>query len=140
MSSINKVLLYGRLGRDPELRYTTAGRAIANLSLATDESWTDKEGQKQKRTEWHKVVVYGRQAETCGQYLTKGQSVFVEGALQTRSYMTKENEKRYTTEVVGSRVIFTSAPKQEKLTESDFEQVDFAPSEPTTGEEVDLPF
>ncbi len=105
-SGINKVLLIGRLGTNPEVRYTTNGGAVANFNLATNESWTDKAGQKQERTEWHKVVVWGKMAELCGQYLTKGRQAYVEGRLQTREWTDKEGGKRYTTEIVAQNVQF----------------------------------
>ena len=105
-SGVNKVILIGRLGADPEVRYTTNGGAVANFNMATNESWTDKSGQKQERTEWHKVVVWGKMAEICGQYLTKGRQAFVEGRLQTREWTDKEGGKRYTTEIVAQNVQF----------------------------------
>lgn len=105
-SGINKVILIGRLGQDPEVRYTTNGGAVANFSLATNESWTDKSGQKQERTEWHRVVVWGKLAEICGQYLSKGRQAFIEGKLQTREWNDKDNNKRYTTEIVAQNVQF----------------------------------
>lgn len=105
-SGINKVILIGRLGQDPEVRYTSNGGAVANFSLATNESWTDKAGQKQERTEWHKIVVWGKLAELCGQYLQKGGQAFVEGRLQTRDWTDKEGNKRYTTEIVAQNIQF----------------------------------
>ena len=91
MSGVNKVILVGNLGATPELRYTQGQQAVANLRLATTERWTDKSGQKQEATEWHRVVVWGRQAEIAGQYLTKGKQIFVEGRIQTRSWDDKNN-------------------------------------------------
>lgn len=97
--SVNKVILIGRLGQNPEVRYTPSGAAVANFSVATNEVWNDKAGQKQERTEWHKVVVWGKQAELAGQYLAKGRQVYLEGRLQTRQWQDKDNQTRYTTEV-----------------------------------------
>lgn len=97
--SLNKVILVGNLGDDPEVKYTSGGNAVANLSLATNERWTDKSGEKQERTEWHKVVVWGRQAEVAGEYMRKGQLVCVEGSLQTRKWEDRDGNNRYTTEV-----------------------------------------
>ena len=98
---VNKVILVGNLGRDPEIRSTTSGMPVANLSLATNRRWTDKEGNRQEQTEWHRIVCWGRQAEVAGQYLTKGKQIFVEGRLQTRSWDDKNTgEKRYRTEVI----------------------------------------
>ena len=105
-SSVNKVLLIGRLGGDPEVRYTSNGGAVANFTLATNETWNDKSGQKQERTEWHRVVVWGKLGELCGQYLSKGRQAYIEGRLQTRDWTDKEGHKRYTTEVVAQNVVF----------------------------------
>src|SRR5205814_88256 len=102
MAGINKVILIGNLGKDPELRHTPQGQAVANFSLATSENWTDKNGQKQERTEWHKVVVWGKPAELAAKYLSKGRKAYIEGRLQTRAWDDKEGQKRYTTEVVAS--------------------------------------
>lgn len=104
--SVNKVILLGRLGQDPELKYTPGGAPVCNFSMATTESWTDKQGQKQEKTEWHRIVVWGKLAELCNQYLTKGRQAFIEGALQTRSWDDKNGQKRYTTEVVAKTVQF----------------------------------
>lgn len=104
--SINKVMLIGRLGQDPELKYTPSGAAVCNFSLATTESWADKNGQKQERTEWHRVVVWGKLAELCNQYLAKGRQAFIEGSLQTRSWDAKDGTKRYTTEINAKSVQF----------------------------------
>src|SRR5215468_6979060 len=103
---VNKVILIGNLGADPELRYTPSGQAVCDLRLATNESWTDKNGQKQERTEWHRVVMWGKPAEICKQYLTKGQKLYIEGRLQTRSWDDKEGNKRYSTEIVATDFMF----------------------------------
>jgi single-strand DNA-binding protein len=104
--SVNKVILVGNLGRDPEVRYTPGGQAVANFTVATNDSWTDKAGQKQERTEWHRVVVWAKLAELCGEYLSKGRQVYLEGRLQTREWTNKEGAKQYTTEVVANQVVF----------------------------------
>ncbi len=104
--SVNKVILLGRLGQDPELKYTPGGSPVCNFSLATTESWTDKQGQKQEKTEWHRVVVWGKLAELCNQYLSKGRQAFLEGRLQTRSWDDKDGNKRYTTEILANSVQF----------------------------------
>lgn len=106
MSSVCKVILVGNLGADPEVRYTNGGTAVCSLRLATTETWTDKEGVKQERTEWHSVSVWGKQAEHCGQYLTKGRQVYVEGRLQTREYTDKEGIERKVWEIQADRVNF----------------------------------
>jgi single-strand DNA-binding protein len=105
MGSINKVILIGNLGADPELKYTPSSRALCNLRVATTEVFKDKSGTRQERTEWHRVTVWGEQAENCSKYLSKGRSVYIEGKLQTRSYE-KEGQKHYATDVVADRVVF----------------------------------
>jgi single-strand DNA-binding protein len=105
--SVNKVLLIGNLGRDPEVRYLPSGNPVANFSIATSENFTDRNGTKQERTDWHNIVVYGKQAELCGQYLKKGRQVFVEGRVSYRNYEAKDGSgKRYVTEIVAQRVQF----------------------------------
>ena len=104
MASVNKVILLGNLGRDPETRYTTGGDAVTNLNIATSEQWKDKSGEKQERTEWHRVVLFGRTAEIAGEYLKKGRSVYIEGRLQTRKYTDKDGVEKYSTEIVGDRM------------------------------------
>ena len=106
MASVNKVILVGNLGKDPEVRFTPSGRAVAKFSIATTESWVDQESGRQERTEWHNIVVWGKQAESCGQYLAKGRQVFIEGAIRSRSYDDKEGNKRYITEIIAQRVQF----------------------------------
>ncbi|HCF04622.1 MAG TPA: single-stranded DNA-binding protein [Desulfomicrobiaceae bacterium] len=103
--TLNKVILIGRLGRDPELRYTPSGQAVANFSLATDESYTTKDGQRVERTEWHRIVVWGKQAEFCGNYLSKGRLVYVEGRLETRKWQDNQGQDRTTTEIRADRVL-----------------------------------
>jgi len=100
MAGVNKVILIGNLGRDPEMRYTQNNTPVANFTLATSEQWTDRNGERQERTEWHRVVVWGRLAEICGQYLQKGKQVYIEGRLQTREWTDQNGQKRYTTEIV----------------------------------------
>ena len=104
MASVNKVILVGNLGRDPETRYTTGGDAVTNIRLATTDVWKDKNGEKQERTEWHNIVFYGRQAEIAGEYLKKGRQIYVEGRLQTRKWQDKEGQDRYTTEIIADRM------------------------------------
>src|SRR5918996_5127154 len=106
MASVNKAIIIGNLGRDPEVRFTPSGRAVAKFPIATTESWTDQEGGRQERTEWHNIVVWGKQAESCGQYLAKGRQVYIEGPIRSRSYDDKDGNKRYITEIVAQRVQF----------------------------------
>lgn len=105
MGSVNKVLLVGNLGRDGELRYTNGGSPVNTLNLATTDVWNDKQGQRQERTEWHRVVLWGKTAEALAEYLVKGKQVYVEGKLQTRQWEDKDGTKRYTTEVRADRVV-----------------------------------
>src|SRR5512146_204260 len=105
MGSVNKVILVGNLGRDAELRYTPGGAAVATLNLATTEVWNDKSGQRQEKTEWHRVVLWGKSAESLAEYLTKGKQIYVEGRLQTRQWDDKDGNKRYTTEIRGDRIV-----------------------------------
>ena len=101
---VNKVILIGRLGRDPEIRYSGDGVAIANFNLATSEKWTTQDGQKNEKTEWHKIVAFRRLAEICGEYLSKGQLVYIEGKLQTRKWEDQDLNKRWTTEVIANQM------------------------------------
>ena len=115
--SLNKALLIGNLGKDPEVRYTPTGSAITNFSLATSEKWTDKDtGEKKEKTEWHRIVCFGRIAEICGEYLSKGSQVFIEGKIQTRSWEDKDGTKRYTTEIVANIVQFLGGKQSEAKT------------------------
>ena len=103
---VNKVFLIGNLGRDPEVRFTPSGRAVANFTVATSEKWSDADGNRKEHTEWHNIVVWGKQAETCGQYLSKGRQVFIEGTIRRREYEDKEGNKRSVTEIIARDVRF----------------------------------
>ncbi len=111
MASLNRVLLIGNLGADPELSYTPSGTAKATIRLATHEVWTNKSGEKGERTEWHRVIAWGRLAEICGEYLTKGRQVLIEGRLQTRSWEDRDGNKRWTTEIVASNMQMLGSPR-----------------------------
>ena len=117
MASVNKVMLIGNLGGDPEKRVTGTGQAVTNFNMATTDRWTDKSGQKQERTEWHRVVVWGPQADSCAQYLNKGRQVYVEGSLRTRQWQDRDGNTRYTTEVIAQRVQFLGGPRGERTAE-----------------------
>jgi len=104
MASLNKVLLIGNLGKDPEVRYTASGTAVASFSLATSEKFKNKDGEWEERTEWHNVTLWGRLAEIAGEYLVKGKTVYLEGRLQTRKWQDKDGKDRYTTEIVGEKM------------------------------------
>jgi single-strand DNA-binding protein len=147
--SVNKVILVGNLGANPEMRFTQGGQAVANLRIATSERWTDRSGQKQESTEWHRVVAFGKLAEICGQYLTKGRQIYIEGELQTRQWTDKEGGTRYTTEVranemvmLGGRGAGSEGGGASAPAENEYAQVGNA--EPASGAEPpqddDLPF
>ena len=106
MASVNKAIIVGNLGRDPEVRYTQSGQAMARFTVATTDTWMDRDNSRQERTEWHNIVVWGKQAETCGQYLSKGRQVYIEGRIETRKFEDKEGKERYFTDIVAQRVQF----------------------------------
>lgn len=149
MSGVNKVILVGRLGTDPEMKTIGTGNTVARLSLATSENWVDKEGKRQEKTEWHRVVVWGRLAEICGKHLAKGRQCYVEGRLQTRSWEDQQGQKRYSTEIVANTVQFLGG--QNERTEGSyssngnskggdfFPEADFGP-EPSFDASEDIPF
>lgn len=149
MSGVNKVIIIGRLGQDPEMKAVGQGATVTRLNVATSETWVGKDGQKQERTEWHRISVWGKLAEICGKYLSKGRQVYVEGRLQTRSWE-DNGQKKYSTEIVATTVQFlgsannetsasagTSANQSQKG--SDFNFADFGP-EPTFNQNEDIPF
>ena len=136
--SVNKVILLGHLGSDVELRYTDQGQAVCNFSLATSEKWTGKDGKPKESTEWHRIVAWKRLAEVCGEYLSKGKQVYIEGKLQTRSWE-KDGQKMYTTEIVAQKVDFVGGKGQsEKSTDKAMENYP-EPVEDTEADD-DLPF
>lgn len=112
MASINKAIIVGNLGNDPEIRYSSGGDAIANMNIATTDSWKDKEGRKQEKTEWHRVTMFGKLAEICGEYLKKGSQVYIEGKLQTRKWTDKSDIERYTTEIVADKMQMLGSNKR----------------------------
>lgn len=139
MASVNKVILIGNLGRDPEVRFTQGGTAVANFTMATTERWSDPSGEKKEKTEWHRVVVWGKQAEIAGEYLRKGKQVYVEGSLQTREWTDREGQKRYTTEVRAQRfqLLGRADDRSQVPAGSAVEEV----AEPSGGfQEDDIPF
>jgi single-strand DNA-binding protein len=144
---INKVILIGNLGKDPELRYTPGGQAVATFSLATTERWNDRNGQRQDRTEWHNIVVWGKQAETVNQYLKKGRSVFIEGRITNRSWDDKDGNKRYKTEIVATNFQFlggggSQGGEMDGGADHSMPDFDARPPEPEHNQlpEDDLPF
>ena len=142
MGSVNKVILIGNLGRDPEVRHTPSGAAVANFSIATNEAWNNREGQREERTEWHRVVAFGKLAEICGQYLKRGKQVYIEGRLQTRQWEDRDGNKRSTTEIVAANMTMLG-----RAGEADAEpyappiEEDPLPGEPSSGtDDDDIPF
>jgi single-strand DNA-binding protein len=121
MSGINKVIIVGRLGNDPEMKTVGTNNTVTRLSVATSENWVDKDGQKQERTEWHRIVVWGRLAEICGKHLSKGRQVYVEGRLQTRSWEDQQGQKKYTTEIVANTVQFLGAANERSESNSSYQ-------------------
>lgn len=141
MASINRVTIMGNLGADPNLRYTTSGQAVCDLRVATNQRWKDKEGKQQQRTEWHRVVVWGKLGENCKEYLAKGRSVYVEGRLQTRPWLDSEGKKHFTTEIVATNVQFLSNGKlnEDEPTERE-EQPPITENPPSEDPLSDVPF
>ena len=135
MPSINKAILIGHLGKAPELRFTPSGQAVANFSIATSERWTGKDGQPGEKTEWHRIVVFGKTAENCSQFLTKGSAVFLEGKIQTREWENKEGQKQRTTEIVAHSVQFLGGGKGKKQ-----EAAGVDDAKEILGAEEDIPF
>ncbi len=142
--SINKVILIGRLGQDPEIKYTAGGQALARFSLATDESFKDKNGEQQRRTEWHNIVAWRRLAEICGEYLTKGKLVYIEGRLRTRKWEDREGNKRSTTEIEAREMQMLSPKGEGDRSESSSQQSESTPAPaPAPSPEItddDIPF
>lgn len=142
MSGVNKVIVVGRLGSDPEVKTISSGQTVCRLSVATSENWTDREGQKQERTEWHRVVVWGRIAEVCGKHLSKGRQVYLEGRLQTRSWEDQQGQKKYTTEIVANTVQFLGSNDRSSQGQSMGDNMgsqDFGP-EPSFDSSEEIPF
>jgi len=146
MSGVNKVILVGNLGADPELRHTPSGTAVSNLRLATTEVFSNREGEKNKRTEWHRVVAFGRLAEICSQYLKKGRQVYIEGRLQTREWADQKGDKRYTTEIIATNMVMLGGRGESAYTAEEAQpeappEVADVPAAGTPAEEdSDLPF
>ena len=140
---VNKVMLIGNLGRDPEIRYTASGAPVANFTLATNEVWTNKKGEREERTEWHRIVAFGKLGEICEQYLGKGKQIYIEGKLQTKQWEDREGNKRSTTEIIANNMMMLGrAGDTHQVPEGDGGRP--APSvespAPTTPEEDDIPF
>lgn len=146
MSGVNKVIIVGRLGADPEVKAVGQGSTVTRLNIATSENWMGKDGQKQERTEWHRVVVWGKLAEICGKHLSKGRQVYVEGRLQTRQWEDQQGQKKYTTEIIANTVQFLGSAGERSADNNrnaggndDFGYQDFGP-EPSFNSSDDIPF
>jgi single-strand DNA-binding protein len=137
---VNKAIIVGNLGKDPDVRFTPSGRAVCKFPVATSERWTDQQGQKQERTEWHNIVVWGKQAETCGQYLAKGRQVYVEGSIRSRQYDDKDGNKRYITEIVARDVRFLGGGGGRASMEAGITAPPGEDVESSGAEEDDIPF
>lgn len=142
MSGVNKVIIVGRLGNDPEMKAITSGQNVTRFNVATSENWTDKSGQRQERTEWHRVVVWGKLGENCARHLSKGRQVFVEGRLQSRSWDDPQGNKRYTTEVIAQNVQFlgSQADRSSTTTESSNDSAQEFGPEPSFDPADEIPF
>jgi single-strand DNA-binding protein len=145
MSGVNKVIIVGRLGNDPEMKTISAGSTVTRLNVATSENWTDKNGQKQERTEWHRITVWGKLAEICGKHLAKGRQVYIEGRLQTRSWEDPQGQKRYATEIVANTVQFLGSGGERSASSagsnnSNNDFVDFGPEPSFDQSNDDIPF
>ncbi|MDD9949370.1 MAG: single-stranded DNA-binding protein [candidate division Zixibacteria bacterium] len=145
MASLNKVILIGNLGADPEMRYTPAGRAVVNFRMATTRQWNTQDGERREETEWHRIVAFSKLAEICGQYLKKGAPVYVEGRLQTRSWEDQNGMKRYMTEIVANEMQMLSARQQNELASdppggTTSTATEVPPSTPEADSDDDLPF
>ena len=132
--SVNRVTLVGHLGKDPEVRFTPSGKAVARFPVATSEAWNDSGGQRQERTEWHQIVVWGKQGENCGQFLAKGRQVYIEGTIRSRQYDDKNGTRRYVTEIIAQRVQFLGGPRPTETNAGE------APAPAPQGDPDDLPF
>jgi len=139
MAGINKVILIGNLGADPEVRYLNTGTAVANFRMATTQNIKNKEGEREARTEWHRVVAFGRLAEICGEYLNKGKQVYVEGRLRTRSWDDRDGNKRWTTEIIATTMQMLGSPGDQRAVEGEIPDFE---GEPDAGsdQEDDIPF
>ncbi len=145
MAGLNKAILIGNLGRDPEVRYTQNGLAVATFSIATSETWMNKNGEKETRTEWHRIVAFGKLGEICGEYLSKGKQVYIEGRIQTRDWEDKDGNKRYTTEIVASQMQMlgtrdSSDRDRQSFNTGEPDMTDTLPGPPFPEQGDDIPF
>jgi len=140
MASVNKAILVGRLGADPVKRYTSSGNPVVSFRIATTEGWTNREGEREERTEWHQIVAWSKLAEICDQYLTKGRLVYVEGRIQTREWEDREGNRRWTTEIIANQMQMLGPPTGEAPRDVETDDVQPEPPEPVTDSDDDIPF
>lgn len=140
MAGLNKVILIGNLGRDPEIRYTKNGQAVANFTLATTENWTNRNGEREERTEWHRIVAWGKLAEICGEYLAKGKQVYVEGRLQTRDWEDREGNKRQTTEINANNMLMLGRRGDGPSPDRNRDRIEDSPAPEVPPAKDDIPF
>jgi len=139
MASVNKVILVGNLGADPELRYTPSGAPVATFRIATNETWINREGQKEEKVEWHRIVAWGKLAEICGEYLHKGSQVYIEGRIRTRTWEDRDGNKRYITEILATNMQMLGSPRREMETTSETSSL-VSTGTDLPEEEDDIPF
>lgn len=138
MSSVNKAIILGNVGKDPEIRYMADGKAAASLSVATSSSWKDKSGEKQESTEWHRISAFGKLAEIIGEYVKKGSQIYIEGRITTRKWKDKDGQDKYTTEIIADQMQMLGGPKSDAKPEKPAEKVTAKP--PFDGMDDDIPF
>ena len=140
MSGINKVILVGRLGADPEMKKTSTGQTVTRINLATSENWVNRDGERQEKTEWHRIVVWGKLGESCANHLSKGRQVYIEGRLQTRSWETEKGDKKFSTEVVANQVLFLGSGNTRPREKEEEKSAAYRPEESFDTKAEDLPF
>lgn len=140
MATLNKAMVIGYLGADPELRHLDSGTAVCNFSMATNEKWKDRDGEAQESTEWHRIVVWGKQGENCNEYLAKGRQAYVEGRIETREWEDKDGNRRWTTEIVAQRVLFMSSEGDGGKRRNEPPPRDEQSGPPDTHDDDDIPF
>jgi single-strand DNA-binding protein len=140
MAGVNKAILIGRLGADPVKRYTSSGSPVVSFRIATSENWTNREGEREERTEWHQIVAWGKLADICDQYLNKGKMVYIEGRIQTREWEDRDGNRRWTTEIIANQMQMLSSRSEDSQRTESLSDIPPPPPEPTTESDDDIPF
>jgi single-strand DNA-binding protein len=140
MAGVNKAILIGRLGADPVKRYTSSGSPVVSFRIATSESWTNREGEREERTEWHQIVAWGKLADICDQYLNKGKMVYIEGRIQTREWEDRDGNRRWTTEIIANQMQMLSSRSEDSQRTESLGDIPPPPPEPMTDSDDDIPF